>query len=182
MAVVNDSERFLWFRRDCSSLSLPNEATWGAYYWNTAGLEVLTAVVMKRSVFWDTTPRSSTLKVNGRFGEAFPLNFVCRRISQARNQVESSWHVEPGWLSTDYKTLYPRRVCTSEYLFQVLVIGCNRKALSVQTVDRGRNCEVFQFSFQRTFHCKYYTVPTEYFQNMWSVNLFPDRPSENAVL
>jgi hypothetical protein len=37
-----------------------------------AGFEVLTAVVMKGSIFWDKTPRSS-LKFNGSFGGTYYL-------------------------------------------------------------------------------------------------------------
>jgi hypothetical protein len=51
-----------------------------------AGSEVLTAVVMKSSIFWDITP-CSPLKVTGRFGGARRLDG--RRISQARNQREA---------------------------------------------------------------------------------------------
>jgi hypothetical protein len=46
--------------------------------------EVLTAVVMKSSVFWDITPRSP-LKVNRRFGEAYRLHIqssACHLISR----------------------------------------------------------------------------------------------------
>jgi hypothetical protein len=49
--------------------------------------EVLTAVVMKITVFWDITP-CSPLKVNRRFGGTFHLN-VQGRISRASNQRES---------------------------------------------------------------------------------------------
>jgi hypothetical protein len=49
------------------------------------GLEVLTAVAMKSSIFWDITPRSP-LKVNNRFGRTCRLHLQDRRISQARNQ------------------------------------------------------------------------------------------------
>jgi hypothetical protein len=67
-------------------------------------------------------------------------------------------------------------------LFQTFVKRRNNKASSVQTVVRCRNFQVFQLSGQWTFHCKCYTIPVESFQNMLRVNLFPERPSENAVL
>jgi hypothetical protein len=44
--------------------------------------EVLTAVVMKSSIFYDITP-CSPLKVNRRFGRTYRLNLQCRRISRA---------------------------------------------------------------------------------------------------
>jgi hypothetical protein len=65
------------------------------------GFDVLTAVVMKSTVFLDVTPCSS-LKVTGILfglffdpedrGDVFPRNF--------------------GWLSTDCTALYPRRPCS----------------------------------------------------------------------
>jgi hypothetical protein len=51
----------------------------------TAGFEVLTAVVMKSTVFWDITP-CSPLKVNRHFGGAYRLHLKGRTISQARYQ------------------------------------------------------------------------------------------------
>jgi hypothetical protein len=50
--------------------------------------EVLTAMVMKRFVFWDITP-CSPLKVNRRFGGTCRIHLQGRRINQARNQHES---------------------------------------------------------------------------------------------
>jgi hypothetical protein len=55
--------------------------------------EVLTAVVMKSSIFWDITPYNP-LKVNCRFGGSCRLYLHGRRISQARNQRESRWKVK----------------------------------------------------------------------------------------
>jgi hypothetical protein len=52
------------------------------------GFEVLTAVVMKSSIFWDITPRSP-LRVNRHFGGTCRLQFQVRRISHARNQREA---------------------------------------------------------------------------------------------
>jgi hypothetical protein len=51
-----------------------------------SGSEVLSAVVMKSSVFWDTTP-SSPLNVNRCFGGTNRLHLQDRRISQS----ESRW-------------------------------------------------------------------------------------------
>jgi hypothetical protein len=55
--------------------------------------EVLTAVVMKSSIFCDITLCSS-LEVDRRFGETCSLHLNGRIISQARNQSESSWQAE----------------------------------------------------------------------------------------
>jgi hypothetical protein len=54
------------------------------------GFEVLTAVVMKNSIFWDTAP-CSPLKVSRCFEGRCRLHFQGRRISQARNQHDSRW-------------------------------------------------------------------------------------------
>jgi hypothetical protein len=58
-----------------------------------AGFEVLTAVVMKSTVFWDITPYSS-LNVNQRFGGTYCLHLQGQRISWARSQHESRWQAE----------------------------------------------------------------------------------------
>jgi hypothetical protein len=50
--------------------------------------EVLTAVVMKSSIFWDIT-LCSPLKVNQRLGGTCHLHVQDRRISQERNQHEA---------------------------------------------------------------------------------------------
>jgi hypothetical protein len=55
---------------------------------NYVGFEVLTAVVMKSTIFWDITPCIS-MKVNRRFGGTYRLHLQGRRISKARNQSES---------------------------------------------------------------------------------------------
>jgi hypothetical protein len=67
--------------------------------------EVLTAVVMKSSAFWDTTS-CSPMKFNRRFGGTCRLHFQGRRISQARNQRESRWQAEPE----DGGDMFPRNV------------------------------------------------------------------------
>jgi hypothetical protein len=54
----------------------------GGYWWtdkNQVGIEVLTAVVMKSSIFWDITP-CSPLKVNQCFGGTSRLYLQVRRI------------------------------------------------------------------------------------------------------
>jgi hypothetical protein len=69
------------------------------------GSEVLTAVVMKSSIFWDVTP-CSLLEVNRRFGGTCRLRLQCRRISQAKSQRGSRWQAEP--------TLKKKATCSSE--------------------------------------------------------------------
>jgi hypothetical protein len=52
-------------------------------------LEILTAVVMKSSNFWDITTHSP-LKVNRSFGGTYCLRLEGRRISEARSQTDVS--------------------------------------------------------------------------------------------
>jgi hypothetical protein len=54
------------------------------------GFEVLPAVVVKNSIFWDITS-STSLKANRRFGGKCRLHYQGRRISQTRNQHEGGW-------------------------------------------------------------------------------------------
>jgi hypothetical protein len=49
---------------------------------NFLGFEILTAVIMKNSIFWDTMP-CSPLKVNQYFGETCCVYLQDQRISQA---------------------------------------------------------------------------------------------------
>jgi hypothetical protein len=57
------------------------------------GFEVLTAVVIKSTVFWDITP-CSPLKVNQCFGATYRLHLQGLRISQGRDQREGRWQAE----------------------------------------------------------------------------------------
>lgn len=61
------------------------------------GLEVLAAVVMKQSVFWNVTPCIS-LQMKWCFGGACHLHLQGRKISQERNQCESLCHLLSCWL------------------------------------------------------------------------------------
>jgi hypothetical protein len=54
------------------------------------GFEILTAVIMKNSVFWNITP-CSPLKVNRRFGGTCRLSIQCLKIIQARNRRKRRW-------------------------------------------------------------------------------------------
>jgi hypothetical protein len=47
-------------------------------HFNSIGFEVLTAVVVESSIFWDITP-CSQLKVNQRFGRTYRLHLQGRR-------------------------------------------------------------------------------------------------------
>jgi hypothetical protein len=67
-----------------------NRATNQRESWRQAGFEVLTAVVMKNSIFWNIT-LFSPLKVYRRFGGTYRLHLKGQRMSQARNKRESSW-------------------------------------------------------------------------------------------
>jgi hypothetical protein len=49
------------------------------------GFEVLTAVFMKSSIYWDITP-CTPLKVNRRFGGIYRIHLQDRRISRAKTQ------------------------------------------------------------------------------------------------
>jgi hypothetical protein len=80
--------------------------------------EVLTAVFMKSSIFWDLMS-CSPLKVNRRFRGTCCLHLQSQRICQERNQNEEG--SLPGGnmfsqnvTSTDYMVLYPRRQNSSE--------------------------------------------------------------------
>jgi hypothetical protein len=63
--------------------------------------EVLTAVIMKSTIFWDITP-CSPLKVNRCLGGTCRLSFQGRRISHKRNQHEvgSKQGAEINWATT----------------------------------------------------------------------------------
>jgi hypothetical protein len=80
--------------------------------------EVLTAVVMKSYIFWDTTP-CSLLKVHRRFGRTCSLHLQGRRISRARNQRESRWQAE-----LLYTAFYPRTANFSTFCSKIVIIPC----------------------------------------------------------
>jgi hypothetical protein len=129
------------------------------HFW-LVGFEVLTAIVMESTIFWDIPP-CSLLKVNWRFGEICPFNLLGRRISEARNQrVESckqniSEDPEDGrdvflrnvdWLSTDYTRRYiPEGRCLqfklispiSSFTFFHLVLGLYNWSLTKRFSHRN---------------------------------------------
>jgi hypothetical protein len=53
------------------------------------GYEVIVAVVMKGSIFWNLTA-CSPFKVNRRFEGTYRLHLQCRRIREGRNQHEAT--------------------------------------------------------------------------------------------
>jgi hypothetical protein len=84
------------------------------------GSEVLSAVIMKTSVFWDIRP-CSPLKNNKRFGGICHLHFQSLIISEARNQLESKWQAKlclpPAFTlvscSAHSSTLKVEEICSS---------------------------------------------------------------------
>jgi hypothetical protein len=66
----------------------------------SVGIEVLTAVVVKSSIFWDIM-LCSPLKLNRRFGGTCHLHLQDRRISQATNRLKAGGKQSfqlPSWL------------------------------------------------------------------------------------
>jgi hypothetical protein len=53
-----------------------------------SGYEVLTAVIMDSTIFWDITPFSS-MNVNRSFGGTCRLHLEGRKINQARNHGDA---------------------------------------------------------------------------------------------
>jgi hypothetical protein len=66
------------------------------YWTKTVGFEVLTALVMKSTIFWDIRP-CSPLSVNRRIGGTYRLYLQGRKISWARNQRESRCLLPTHW-------------------------------------------------------------------------------------
>jgi hypothetical protein len=65
--------------------------------YNHVGFEVLTAVVMKITIFWDIM-LCSPLNVNRHFGGTYHLHLQGRRMRRAKNQRESSaCHMHSWW-------------------------------------------------------------------------------------
>jgi hypothetical protein len=49
--------------------------------------------LLKSTIFWDITP-CTPLKVNRCFGETYCFHLQGRKISRARNQLESRWQAD----------------------------------------------------------------------------------------
>jgi hypothetical protein len=88
--------------------------SWSSPY---VGFDVLTAVVMKSTIFLDITP-CSPLKVNRRFAGTYRLHLQGRGISRERNQHERRWQAEPASTliscSAYSSTLKMEAICSSE--------------------------------------------------------------------
>jgi hypothetical protein len=82
-----------------------------------AGSEVLTALAMKGSVFWDIRPRSS-LKVKEPFEGTCCLYRQSRRISQARNWHETGIKLEDGGNMFFFETSVVFHRATRRYIPQ----------------------------------------------------------------
>jgi hypothetical protein len=76
----------------------------GIQYVKYAGFEVLTAVVMKISIFCVITP-CSPLKFNRRFAGTCRVHLQGRRIMKARNQGESRRQAEKSKVSWLYSLI-----------------------------------------------------------------------------
>jgi hypothetical protein len=82
---------------------------------NRSGFEVLTAVIMKSTIFWDMTP-CSPLKFNRRFGGTrlhLRIEEYATQETSVKQVVSKSLKIEATCFSetsveTDYTTLYPR--------------------------------------------------------------------------
>jgi hypothetical protein len=85
--------KWLWKTRDFGNLRGYSEDHCWVLSTRPAGFEVITAVVMKSTIFCDITP-CSPLKVNRRFGGTYRLHLQGKRISRARNQRENRWQAE----------------------------------------------------------------------------------------
>jgi hypothetical protein len=108
-----ERERVKWFRgfqpwpifgaqnavkipvRTCSCIKERNNKRCHNYFTIPihVGSEVLTAVVMKSTIFWDIT-LCSPLSANLRFGGTYRPHLQGRKISRARNQREIRWQAK----------------------------------------------------------------------------------------
>jgi hypothetical protein len=85
------------------------------------GFEVLIAVVMKSSAFWDIMPYSQ-FKVNRRFGVTCRLSPKGRRISQARDQHEAgSKQTRSSETSVDFQRT-ARRYIPEDRTLQIICL------------------------------------------------------------
>jgi hypothetical protein len=75
------------------------------------GFEVLTAAVMKSTIFWDIMP-CSVLKINQRFGGTYRLHIHAGFLLDLFFDPEDGCDMffrNASLLSTDYTAIYPRR-------------------------------------------------------------------------
>jgi hypothetical protein len=120
----------------------------------SVGFEVLTAVVMKSTIFWDITP-CSPLSIHRRFGGTYRFHLQGRKNKfsnkPAWKQVASSFHAglllnlffDPedggnmflrnvGWPSTDYTALRPE----DGNLRKISVAAVKLATISIRTAHR----------------------------------------------
>jgi hypothetical protein len=73
-------------------------------YYILIGVEILTAVTMKNTIFWDGT-MCSPVQVHQHFGGMYCLHFKARRVSQISNQQD----LDVMQLLPKYTVSYSRR-------------------------------------------------------------------------
>jgi hypothetical protein len=78
-----------WEVSICSKNQELSNILWNMNVHYRAGFEVSIALLMKSSIFWDTTSWSP-LKVNRRFEGTICLHLHCQRISQGKTEHEAS--------------------------------------------------------------------------------------------
>jgi hypothetical protein len=114
--------------------------------------EVVTAVVMESSTFWDITP-CSPLKVNRRFREICRLHLQGRRISHERNKREA------GNKQSNRKCIFP-------------------PASYVNPKSQQADCSAINKSISIEFSIKG-TIQGAYSSYRWNINLRnPNTPIE----
>jgi hypothetical protein len=91
------SKHFVYWLKHGLCLSWTNE-TWDQSFYDDqygyyVGFEVLTAVVMKSTIFWDIMP-CSLLSVIRRFGGTYRLHLQGQKISWVRNRGQSKWQAD----------------------------------------------------------------------------------------
>jgi hypothetical protein len=130
---------FLWLNRTVQPITIPHncfvrieELAHIINFLCLAGIKALTAMVMKRCIFWDIglTPRS-LVKGNRRFGGTCYLHLQGRRISSTCCLIHAGFllglildpedgsHILPrnfGRLSPDYTALCSRRWSSSVFI------------------------------------------------------------------
>jgi hypothetical protein len=94
MEAICSSETSVRIYQD--TVSYPTAVRTSGILFNV-GFEVLTAVVMKSTIFWDLL-LCSPLSVNRRFGGTYCLHLQSLRVSQTRKQHEAGSKQSSSWL------------------------------------------------------------------------------------
>jgi hypothetical protein len=115
----------------CQSTKRALLAVWASYRTEDkhVGFEVLTAVVMKNTIFWNIMA-CSPLSVNWYFGGTYRFHLQGRKISRARNHLESRWQSELcsrpcGHCDWYCVVLYTLNDCTNSTLQYTKCCGWN---------------------------------------------------------